>query len=89
MGHVETIQGRRKFIIFIMMDNITVDDLPEEMKDFVRAYTYIGVQDMEVFRQKLKHAMPKKALQDIPQQREAEMNLLDVNIEQGENDARI
>ena len=76
MGHVEAILGRRQFIILIMMDDMTVDELPEEMRDFVRAYTYIEVKDIQVFRQKLKHAMPKMPLRDLNLEREEEMNLL-------------
>ena len=44
---------------------------------------------MEVFRQKLKHAMAKTPLRDLNLERQEEINLLDVNIEEGENDAML
>ena len=48
-----------------MTDDVTVADLPDEMRDFVKIYTYIETHNMDIFRKKLRNAMPKTALRDI------------------------
>ena len=79
LGHVQAIEGRPKFIILILMDDVTVADLPDEMRDFIKIYTYIEANDMNLFRKKLRNAMPKTALRD--KEREVEMKVLNEQVE--------
>ena len=65
LAHLETIEGRKDFIIFLMVDNLGLEDLPDEMHKFIRTRTYIEVYDKELFRKQLLRAMPKTPLQKI------------------------
>ena len=56
------------------MDDVTVADLPNEMRDFIKIYTYIEANNMDLFRKKLRNAMPKTALRN--KAREVEMKVL-------------
>ena len=67
-----------------MMDDVTVTDLPDEMKDFIKIYTYIEASDMNQFRKKLKNAMPKTALRN--KEREVEMKVLNGQAEHEETE---
>ena len=72
MAHAETIKGRDKFIIFVMVDDIKVDDLPQVMKNFAKTRTYIDAvninnqKDLDLFKKKLQYAMPQTPLRDVP-----------------------
>ena len=72
MAHRELVQGRSKFIIFIMVDDIQLDDLPEEMKGYAKTRTYIDAvnlknqKHLELFRKKLQYAMPQTSLRHVP-----------------------
>ena len=67
-----------------MTDDVTVADLPDEMRDFVKIYTYIETHNMDIFRKKLRNAMPKTALRDIT--REVEMKVLNTQAEHEDTD---
>ena len=72
LAHVETVGGREKFIIFVMVDDTKVDDLPKVMKSFVKTRTYIDAtdinnqKDLDLFRKKLQYSMPQTPLNNIP-----------------------
>ena len=69
---METVKGRENLIIFVMVDDIQVDDLPKVMKAFVKTRTYIDAtdinlqKDLDLFKKKLQYAMPQTPLRDIP-----------------------
>ena len=65
LGHLESVQGRHRYIILIMIDDINVGDLPDEMQKYVKTKTYLEVKDMELFRKKLLYAMPKTPIKDF------------------------
>ena len=72
MAHTELVKGRTKFIIFIMVDDIQLDDLPEVMKIYTKTRTYIDAvnikneKDLDLFRKKLLYSMPQIPLRDVP-----------------------
>ena len=72
MAHTELVQGRENFIIFVMVDDIQIDDLPKVMKNFVKTRTYIEAihldkkKDLDQFRKKLHYSMPETPLKNIP-----------------------
>ena len=72
MAHAELVRGRNKFIIFVMVDDIQVEDLTEVMQAFVKTRTYIDAvniknqKDLDLFRKKLQYAMPQMPLKDVP-----------------------
>ena len=72
LAHVETVKGRENLIIFVMVDDIQVDDLPNVMKAYAKTRTYIDAtvinnqKDLDLFRKKLQYAMPQTPLRDIP-----------------------
>ena len=76
MAHAELVRGRDKFIIFIMVDDIQVDELTEVMSAFVKTRTYIDAinikdpKDLDLFRKKLQYAMPQIPLRDVPKDAE-------------------
>ena len=76
MAHAETVKGRDRLIIFVMVDDIKVDDLPQVMKNFVKTRTYIDAsdiknqKDLDLFKKKLQFAMPQTPLRDVPQARD-------------------
>ena len=71
-AHVELVKGRTKFIIFVMVDDIKVEDLPDAMRKFVETRTYIDAvniknqKDLDLFRKKLQYSMPQTPLKDVP-----------------------
>ena len=70
---METVKGRDRLIIFVMVDDILVEDLPPVMKTYVNTRTYIDARDinnqkdLDLFRKKLQYAMPQTPLRDVPQ----------------------
>ena len=72
MAHAETVKGRDKLIIFVMVDDIKVDDLPKVMKNFIKIRTYIDAtnikneKDLDLFKKKLHYSMSQIPLRDIP-----------------------
>ena len=72
LAHVELVKGRNKFIIFVMVDDMQVEDLTEVMQAFVKTRTYIDAvniknqKDLDLFRKKLQYAMPQTPLRDVP-----------------------
>ena len=71
-AHLEAVEGRHRFIIFIMVDDLKAEDLPDEMQKFVKSRTYIEAinienkKDLELFRKKLRYSMPQTPLRDVP-----------------------
>ena len=69
---MEVVEGRENFIIFVMVDDIQVDDLPKVIKAFVKTRTYIDARDinnqkdLDLFRKKLQYSMPQTPLKDVP-----------------------
>ena len=74
MAHVEVVEGRYKFIIFIMVDDIQFEDLPDALRSFIKTRTYIDAinmnaqKDIDLFRNKLRYAMPEIPLKKIPRE---------------------
>ena len=72
MAHAETVKGRDKLIIFVMVYDIKVDDLPKVMKNFIKIRTYIDAtniknqKDLDLFKKKLHYLMPQTPLRDVP-----------------------
>ena len=79
-GHLEAVEGRHRFIILIMVDDIPVKDLPDEMQKYVKTYTYIDAtklnndKDIELFRKKLLYVMPKKPIREFNIERNDDYN---------------
>ena len=71
MAHLEAVEGRHRFIILIMLEDINVNDLPDEMQKYVKTYTYIDAiklnneKDKELFKKKLLYAMPQKPIKQL------------------------
>ena len=74
MAYFETVQGRGKFIIFLMVDDIKFEDLPEVLQTFIKSRTYIEAfniddpNELDLFRNKLQYAMPPIPLQKVPRE---------------------
>ena len=72
LAHLEAIEGRHRFIIFIMVDDLKAEDLPDEMQKFVKSRTYIEAinienkKDLDLFRKQLQYSMPQTPLRDVP-----------------------
>ena len=70
-AHVEALQGRNKFIIMILVDNIEMNQLPEEMQVYVKAKQFIDarniqtVKDIEKVRKRLLFAMPRVPIRQL------------------------
>ena len=47
MAHTQLVHGQTNFIIFIMVDNIQLDDLPKEMRSYATTRTYIDAVKMK------------------------------------------
>ena len=77
-GHLEAVEGRHRFIILIMLEDIDVKDLPDEMQKYVKTYTYIDAtklhndKDLELFRKKLLYVLPKKPIREFNIERNKE-----------------
>ena len=69
LGHLEAIEGRQRFIILIMLDDLQSKDLPNEMQKYIKTHTYIEAMDMELFRKKLLFSMPTIPLNNIQTER--------------------
>ena len=70
LGHLEAVEGRHRYIILIMKDQINVGDLPDEMQKYVKTRTYIDTtnleerKDLELVQRKLLYSMPQTAIKD-------------------------
>ena len=74
MAHVEVVEGRCNFIIFVMVDDIQFEELPDALRSFIKTRTYIDAvnmntqEDIDLFRNKLRYAMPEIPLKKIPRE---------------------
>ena len=80
-GHVEALQGRNKFIILILVDDIQVNQLPEEMQVYVKAKQFIDARnietlDIEKVRKRLLFAMPRVPIRQLQADRLGKMNFI-------------
>ena len=81
-AHVEALQGRNKFIIMILVDNIEVSQLPEEMQVYIKAKQFIDarnvqtVKDIEKVRKRLLFAMPRGLIRQLQTDCLKEMNFM-------------
>ena len=81
-AHVEALQGRNKFIIMILVDNIDVNQLPEEMQVYIKAKQFIDARniqtakDIEKVRKRLLFAMPRVPIRQLQTDRLKEMNFM-------------
>ena len=54
-----------------MLENIPVNDLPDEMQKYVKTYTYIDAtklnngKEVDLFKKRLLYVMPKKPIQEF------------------------
>ena len=61
-----------------MLEDIDVNNLPDEMQKYVKTYTYIDgtklnyEKDAELFRKKLLYVMPKKPIREFNIERNEE-----------------
>ena len=62
LAYLEAVEGRRGFIILLMLDDLNMENLPDEMQKYVKTRTYIEVKNMELYRKKLLYAMPRVPL---------------------------
>ena len=81
-GHVEALQGRNKFIIMILVDDVEMNQLPEEMQAYVKAKQFIDarniktVKDIEKVRKRLLFAMPRVPIKQLQTDRLKGMNFM-------------
>ena len=64
-GYLEVVEGQDNFIILIMVDDIDADDLPDEMRKYVKTRTYLDIKDRDLFRKKLLYAMPHPPIKEF------------------------
>ena len=64
-----------------MLEDIDVNDLPDEMQKYVKTYTYIDatklytlIKTIELFRKKLLYVMPKKPIGEFNIERNEDYN---------------
>ena len=61
-----------------MLEDIDVNDLPDEMQKYVKTFTYIdgtnNDKDAELFRKKLLYVMPKKPIREFNIERNDDYN---------------
>ena len=63
-----------------MLENIPVNDLPDEMQKYVKTYTYIdgtklnNDKEVDLFRKKLLYVMPKKPIREFNIERNDDYN---------------
>ena len=62
LAYLEVVEGRHGFIILLMLDDLKMENLPDEMQKYVKTRTYIEVKNMELYRKKLLYAMPSVPL---------------------------
>ena len=81
-GHVEAVQGRNKFIIMILIDDIDVNQLPDELQVYVKAKQFIDARkrqtakDIEKIRKRLLFAMPRVPVRQLQTDRLRKMNFI-------------
>ena len=63
-----------------MVDDIPVNDLPDEMQKYVKTYTYIDAtklsndKEIDLFKKKLLYVMPKKPIREFNIERNDDYN---------------
>ena len=62
LAYLEAVEGRCGFIILLMLDDLKIENLPDEMQKYVKTRTYIEVKNTELYRKKLLYAMPRVPL---------------------------
>ena len=80
LAHLEAVEGRHRFIILIMLEDIDVKDLPDEMQKYVKTYTYIdgtkldNDKEVDLFKKKLLYIMPKTPIREFNIERNEDYN---------------
>ncbi len=66
MAHARLMEGRRKLLIPIMMEDITQEDLDPTLELYIKTHHYIKyTKDLNLLRKKLVFAMPRKPLREL------------------------
>ena len=60
MAHERVVSGRKKFLIPVMKEDITLDDLDPDLQKYIKTHTYIKAEsDLSHTKKRLVFAMPR------------------------------
>ncbi len=67
IAHGELVNGRSKYLIPILTEDIEMDELPWDMRTYLRTFTYIDAweYDLETLRKRVRFALPGIPLKHI------------------------
>ena len=61
-AHNEMVEGRKKFLIPVLIEKLDMDSLPRELQMYMRTYTYIDAtdeaNDLERLQKRIRFGMP-------------------------------
>ncbi len=96
IAHQQVTEGKPRFLIPILLEDVPLDDLPQDLQTYLRTYTYIDAReyDIDTLRKRIRFAMsdtPYKVLE--AQQHEHQDNtgelLDDMELQNNEQDAEV
>ncbi len=63
------LQGRTDYVVVILLEDVPLKALSEELKAYLRTYTYIDARDyakdVEMIRKRVRFALPKEPLKQL------------------------
>ena len=64
IAHQKVTEGKANFLIPILLEDITLQDLPRDLQMYIRTYTYIDARenDTDTLRKRIRFAMPDTPL---------------------------
>ncbi len=62
LAHSCVVEGRRKLLIPVKLEDIPDEEIDNDLKLYMKRFTYADVKNLELFRKKLLFAMPKYPL---------------------------
>ncbi len=77
IAHQEMLKRRTKYLIVVLADDLDIESLPDELRMYLRTYTYIDARDheesLDKIRKKIRFAMPGTPLARIRELQEMQV----------------
>ncbi len=84
IAHQKVVEGYKQYVIVILAEDLELESLPNELRTYLRTYTYIDARNhednLERIRKRVRFAMPGTPLQKII---EKQIGLCEENEDEG------
>ncbi len=95
IAHQKVTEGNARFLIPVLLEDITLEELPRDLQTYIRTYTYIDARenDNDTLRKRIRFAMPDTPLKVLLERQQVQAGADDdtllegIELEHNEQDA--